>query len=211
MNIKEILIRQIYESGFMRNQLFEIIEEKKIVDVEIETFSDESVSLEQKAVNYCLERGMSTYPDNIERVKQFLLKQKSNNAEVIKKVVKQEITEKKPTSSILENATTEELRILLESCNLYVNNQILCELVSKKTLPSTRYEYDIETIRDLQHGETNIPFLLDIIQKRAKDGWCVKNIFANELGKNAFSVMNVGVNSTISEIIVLFERIIPYS
>ena len=67
------------------------------------------------------------------------------------------------------------------------------------------YEYVVQTINDVG-GATNIPLLTSTINQYAEKGYRVKNIFVNELGKNSISVGGMGVNSTVDQVVVIFER-----
>lgn len=83
------------------------------------------------------------------------------------------------------------------------------QMADSKTFNS--YEYAIESISSSFLGETKKEEMLKVIQKYTNDGWRVHTIYSNELGKNAVSFLGVGVNSTQSEDIIIFERSIQYN
>lgn len=75
------------------------------------------------------------------------------------------------------------------------------------------YEYDIETISDLQTGESNTSAIISTINMYAKNGWKLHTIYTNEIGKTshpqAFGISTV--NATIDQTILIFERKVSLS
>ena len=69
-----------------------------------------------------------------------------------------------------------------------------------------RYEYRIITVNDNIGGGTDISSIEKSIQTYAAEGWRVVTVFTNELGKNALSIGGVGINSTVDQSIIVFER-----
>lgn len=45
-----------------------------------------------------------------------------------------------------------------------------------------------------------------ILKQKSDEGYRVVSIFTNEIGKNSLSVAGVGVNSTVDQTVVIFER-----
>lgn len=75
-----------------------------------------------------------------------------------------------------------------------------------------KYEYVVETMYDDSTGYVNIQRLSDLMNFYANNGWRLKSIISNEVGKNVTSVgiggISSGNNATIDQIILVFERLI---
>lgn len=71
------------------------------------------------------------------------------------------------------------------------------------------FEYDVVTVINENHGTIDKQEMMKILSEHAKKGWKLHTIYSNELGKNALSVLGLGVNSTASEDVLIFERRIP--
>lgn len=68
------------------------------------------------------------------------------------------------------------------------------------------YEYDVETVLNVDHGRTDKDSLRDILNTRARAGWKLHTMYSNELGKDAIKVLGFGLNSTVCEDVLIFER-----
>ena len=71
------------------------------------------------------------------------------------------------------------------------------------------YEYDVVTIINENHGTIDKEEMMRILSEHARNGWRLHTIYSNELGKNALGILGLGVNSTASEDVLIFERRIP--
>lgn len=69
------------------------------------------------------------------------------------------------------------------------------------------YEYDICVVRDTMSGSANIEGINKTLNEYASKGWRLKAIYSNELGKNSIA----GINSTIDQAVMIFERRIKKS
>lgn len=73
-----------------------------------------------------------------------------------------------------------------------------------------QYEYEVVTVADNPTGGTNLNHLQGVLTKYSMYGWRLKTIVTNELGKNSSGVgvggVSAGVNSTIDQLILVFER-----
>lgn len=79
----------------------------------------------------------------------------------------------------------------------------------KKTLPD--YEYTIRAIPSNAGGTADLEKMNEIIQFYANDGWKLHTVYSNNVGVNQVRVMGVGVNSNMSEDIMIFERHTQYT
>lgn len=88
----------------------------------------------------------------------------------------------------------------------------------KKTGVTGYYEYKVISLADIaglfkaDSGRVNIQLMTTILNELGLDGWHLVTAYSNELGKNALSGglggMMLGVNSTIDENILIFERFV---
>lgn len=88
------------------------------------------------------------------------------------------------------------------------DQQILeCELQK-----NSRYEYEVETLIDDASGSINTHVLKETLGKYAAEGWRLKSVFTDEIGKNSDSSgvggVSSGTNATIEQVIMIFERCI---
>ena len=67
------------------------------------------------------------------------------------------------------------------------------------------YEYSIVTILN-KHGRLDTEKYVEVLNEKAKDGWRLRTVHTNELGKEAIRILGFGVNSTVSEDALIFER-----
>ena len=74
------------------------------------------------------------------------------------------------------------------------------------------YEYEVVTLRDNSTGGFNVEEYRNILRKYSAEGWQLKTVFSNEIGKNTSSVgyggLSYGTNATIDQTIITFERCI---
>lgn len=68
------------------------------------------------------------------------------------------------------------------------------------------YEYDLVSITDEPGGRTDIKKLKFEIDSRAAKGWRLAKILSDELGQNGVRIGGIGVNSTVDQVILIFER-----
>ena len=68
------------------------------------------------------------------------------------------------------------------------------------------YEYNVITAVNTVDGRTDAEKMNRIIEEQARKGWRLHTVYSNELGKNAISLLGIGINSTASEAVMIFER-----
>ena len=65
-------------------------------------------------------------------------------------------------------------------------------------------------IKDTKYGSSDIESLQEILSEHGRDGWRLVNTVTNEVGHNSsstsFGGMTVGTNSTVDQLILIFER-----
>ena len=69
------------------------------------------------------------------------------------------------------------------------------------------YEYSVKSITD-ERGRTNIQKLNDLLNQMGLAGWKLATTHTNEVGKNALMAAGLGINSTVDETILIFERFV---
>lgn len=74
------------------------------------------------------------------------------------------------------------------------------------------YEYDVVSILDKEHGGVDVDRLCKVVSSHAAKGWKLTFAFTNEIGHDSSSSdiggVSVGINSTIDQNILIFERCI---
>lgn len=90
----------------------------------------------------------------------------------------------------------------------YINFKILDEIskLRDEIMNENIVEYAVETVYDTSSGATDIQKLNRVLSSYSAEGWKLKCTFTNELGKNSVSVGGIGVNSTMDQLILIFER-----
>ena len=68
------------------------------------------------------------------------------------------------------------------------------------------YEYDVVTIINKDHGIVDKDKMRKILMEYARNGWKLRTIYSNELGKNAIRILGFEANSTACEDVLIFER-----
>lgn len=70
-----------------------------------------------------------------------------------------------------------------------------------------KFEYKIETVTDI-NGATDERSVQDVLDRYANRGWRLKSMGVNDLGTDALRILGAGVNSNVSQVVLIFERII---
>lgn len=72
------------------------------------------------------------------------------------------------------------------------------------------FEYDVVSVLDKDHGGVDVERLGNVLADHASKGWRLVSAFSNEVGRDSslseFSGVSIGVNSTIDQNILIFER-----
>ncbi len=190
MELKDILFKEITESDLLKDRLIETITEENEVAVEKVPTSEEE--LRQSIIKYMRETGIELTQANYDHVLK-MFKSNTDENNVLHQTVKK-VTE----INTLEKYSQEEMQELLQIC-------ILKQLEKLTMSKDEEYEYEVESVID-KSGGTDITQLTNTINFYAKRGWRVISVFTNELGKNSLSIAGAGINSTVDEVVVVFER-----
>ncbi|MBP1533053.1 MAG: hypothetical protein IK999_02835 [Ruminococcus sp.] len=200
MELKELLINELNKRPDLTKSFKErVLIEDKISD---EVMDQPDIQMSREVViDYLIKSGYELTDENYSRAEQMLismeqdkLKMTLHNADKMPSDNKYEIIDH------LQDLSLDELNALLNIALLNSLNDITIN-----TKVPLRYDYKVEKIKDIMGG-TNVIKFRQVLDDYSGRGYRVKSIFTNELGKNALSVGNVGVNSTVDEVIVVFEK-----
>lgn len=78
--------------------------------------------------------------------------------------------------------------------------------MENEKLYGQKYEYDMVAVNDRPGGGVNLDEIWRVTARYAAEGWRLTTVFTNELGKNSMSMGGFGVNSTMDQTILVFER-----
>lgn len=197
MTLKEILFDEITESGLLDDKLFETIVEGEefVTDV-----NNEGEELKNTIIEYMKGKEMDLTQENYNLVLKYFQSNANEEGQFCEK-----IKNRKTTVNVLEKFSENEMKDLLQLC-------LLKELqrLRKSKIEETKYEYTVESVQDLNTGATNVRGMIQIMHSYAKEGWRVKSIFTNEIAKSSFAAgvgnFSSGTNSTMDQVIIVFER-----
>lgn len=188
MNLRDILYNELKSNRILEEELFEIIKEEKILN---RKDGDVAVT-DEEVFQYLRNNNYPITSDNCEMTKKHLM-----NTNV-------SITQIKETEvNHLDEFTEDDMKDLIDVCILKKLVNLDKKINSRQKI---KYEYKIYTVRDKGNGSVDVDALSAIINRMASEGYRVKNVFTNELGKNSVSVAGIGVNSTMDQVVVIFER-----
>lgn len=203
MNLQEILFKELSENGILNDVLEEIVEKKIVKTVHVD--KSEPISKE-KIIEYLKESGLHLTQKNFEQASYYLQsKQQSMNEDGDIEITSIE----KEYVNHLNEFSESDMKTLIDICILRMLEKTENELLHIIEQYETQqfYEYQVEIVEDIS-GSTNTSKLRKILNQYAEEGYRVKNIFTNEIGKNEFRINGIGTNSTIDQVIIIFERAI---
>ena len=190
----------IYET--IRNMLFS----NKVIDKWTESLSeiktinnnDNEKDIKEKIIHYLNEKGLPLTQDNYDLAINMLYKQETINYK----------TNKSITHNELENVKDENLNDWLQAKMV-----ILLFELKQKIIESNYMTYDVDVITDKSNGEIDEPSLRLSLLQHSRNGWRVKSITTNELGKEehggSIGPVSTTKNATRSQIVIVYER--PFS
>lgn len=109
-----------------------------------------------------------------------------------------------------ESTTCTSCGYIFDNSSL-LNQKEIAEIYNNRSAQYKKnpyYEYDYIVIPNKSDGSTDSEKISRIIEEHAFQGWKLITMYSNEIGKNALSVGGAGVNITMCEDILLFERCI---
>lgn len=191
--INELNDNQIVNTHLVQKKLFKKYQLSGTNDVAVS--SKGTAYVKSKVIMYLHQHGIPVSEENINQIAdlfpikydEFGVPYTESEFNIIEKV------------SILNDMTNDEIMA-------YINAKTLIELNNQKK--QRLYEYTVLSVRDTNSGSTDITKLENTINEYASQGWRVHHMFTNELGVNSTPIgLSASVNSTIDEVVVVFERL----
>ena len=68
------------------------------------------------------------------------------------------------------------------------------------------YEYDVVTVVNKNNGIVDAEAMKKTLTSYASKGWKLHTMYSNELGKNALAILGIGINTTVCQDVMIFER-----
>lgn len=125
-------------------------------------------------------------------------------------IEKEEVKSKEISRYFREQAEIERVLRDEELLNIYNNRKRKFNVIDEKNFPYL-YDYKVEKVSNLTNGASNGIEIQRLLTHYAEHGWKLHTMYSNELGKNTssagFGGISSGTNSTISEDILVFERV----
>ena len=106
----------------------------------------------------------------------------------------------------LDNITDVDLEDYINYVILKNSEAIRKSVKNIERLMSAPKQYDVYILHDRFNGALDTDSLQQVLTAYAKDGWTLKFVFTNSLGVNAFSVSHIGVNASVEDTILIFEK-----
>lgn len=201
----------------LRNKIHDVLKENNLLKIwnekveEVEevtcdvTSTDNDIAIapngtqyyKSLVIEYLNEKGYPFTPENINLVARMF---QTNGGTYIRR------NHKTIEHDEFEGISDEDVDIFLYLKILELFKELKDNITSKNFM-----DYAVEIINDNQNGSTNIQKLTTILKERSEKGWKLVNTFTNELGVNSHieqSILsnNVRVNSTVDQIVMIFER-----
>ncbi len=200
--MNDFLIKELSKiSGFKDAFLEEIrVEEKN--DENSEPEQQEIEISREVVIEYLTKSGYELTQENYDMAEKMLKSKDANKLASTLKNAGRMPEPKYNTVNHLYDLSVDELKSLLSL-------EILNRLTSiDNHISKIKYSYAVEIVKDTFGGKTNSSALSYTLNEYAKEGYRLVSAFTNELGKNAVSVGNVGINSTADEVVLIFEKAI---
>lgn len=174
----------------------EVIDEVSVSEDDIGTASDGTKYFKSLVNKYLTEKGYPFTQDNVDLAAKLF---QANGNKLTRRNIKA------VTHNEMDNVPVDLLDTYLNAKIAMMLSDIRKELVNQSIM-----EYSVEVIRDTSVGVTDVVALKSTLEHYSKHGWKLKSAFTNEIGKNSvevsMSVVNQGINSTIDQLILIFER-----
>ncbi len=193
MDLKNLLIEEIVKHEDIATHFIEKIEDygdnNEAANAAV---SDDGLSRET-IIEYLIASGYELTEDNFEMAKNMLISMEPDKArDVLRSASKS--PQKYKIINHLEELSVEQLNSLI---NLAILNKA-------QPMP-LKYQYAVEVVYD-RSGATNPSELREILSKYGNLGFRVVSIFTNELGKDAITIAGFGLNTTVDQVVIVFEK-----
>ncbi|WP_302974969.1 hypothetical protein [Ruminococcus sp.] len=82
----------------------------------------------------------------------------------------------------------------------------------KNNFGERKYQYTVDVIYDNRHGGTDVEALKRSLTWHGEQGYRLKEMITNELGKNSMTIgvgnYSSGVNSTQDQVVLVYEKLV---
>lgn len=100
-----------------------------------------------------------------------------------------------------------------EDLATFLQLKILEQLAElKNNFGERKYQYTVDVIYDNRHGGTDVEALKRILTWHGEQGYRLKEMITNELGKNSMTIgvgnYSSGVNSTQDQVVLVYEKLV---
>lgn len=198
MNLKELLISELGDI----DGIGELYMESVPIEDSTHEGPTENIVLDRSVViDYLYKSGYELNDTNYAMAEQMLMSLEQNELNsTIQNAGKipQEERRYKTVNHLFE-LSDEELKSLSNIAIIKLLNDI------KQRTSDVTYEYAVEVIRDVG-GATDVRLLSQVLERYGSRGYKVRSIFTNELGENSISYGGIGTNSTVDQVVVVFEK-----
>ena len=200
-------IRKQLEMILLKNNLLESNDEvhhiTEEIDVENLPQDEENIGISSDGTRYYKKLVFQYLTENGYRINQDyidLAAKKFQVNDAAGKVTKERTEVVKHTE--IDEIPEEQLPLFMQMKNLEMLSSLMDMLSEqrKMMMQDQMKEYDIDVIRDLRGGSTDVSALKKSLEWHQERGYTLKQMVTNELGKNAMSISmgnyTSGVNST---------------
>lgn len=100
-----------------------------------------------------------------------------------------------------------------EDLATFLQLKILEQLAElKNNFGERKYQYTVDAIYDNRHGGTDVEALKRSLTRHGEQGYRLKEMITNELGKNSMTIgvgnYSSGVNSTQDQVVLVYEKLV---
>ena len=201
MSINELLISELTKV----KGIGDLYEERVLTESPEQEHTENIVLDRNSVIDYLYKSGYELNETNYHMAEQMLKSLKQSELNVMMMTAGKEHERKYQIINHLEDLSEEELKSLTNIAILKLLNEI------KNSSNASTYQYVVETLTDGIDGVTDVFKIQEILNRYSNDGYRLKTVFANEIGKNSLSIGGIGTNSTVGQIIMVFEKTVSYN
>lgn len=200
LSLNELLIKELSKVSQYSDYF---LEKKKIIDNESNTSSDESEIVISKDIilDFLTKSGYEFTQANFDMAEKYLRSLEKQKLSTTLQNAGKMPDIRYNTINHLHDLSSEELNSLLF---LDILNNLLS--INNNLTKKKEYTYSVVTIKDGFGGSTKQFEMQQALNKYAKNGYRLVSSFTNELGKRSTTIANCNINSTVDEIILIFEK-----
>lgn len=199
-DLNDFLINELSKISGFKDTFLEKVRVEDNIDANSESEQQEIEINREVILEYLTKSGYELTQANYDMAEQMLKSKDANKLASTLKNAGKMSEPKYNTVNHLYDLSVDELKSLLSL-------EILNRLTSiDNHISKTKYTYAVEIVKDSSGGKTNSSALIYLLNEYGKEGYKLVSAFTNELGKNAVSVGNFGINSTADEVVLIFEK-----